>query len=176
MWPQPSPVAAAYRAPRAAAWDAGVADQRSTGKSGGGRAMSIWLGVAADPQAVSATARAGAERLLSDAARRAATPGLAPPELVALAVRLAAVPPPGPQPHHHRVARAMLDEAAQHHGGQVFALGNGDLVLLAPAAALRAAGRGDPLPDTLGRLLGDVGSGLVTVWRLPVEREHLLAY
>lgn len=138
--------------------------------------MSNWLGVATDPQGVPAAARAGAERLLSDAARRATTLGLAPPGLVALAVRLATVPPPGPRPHHRRVARAILDEAVQHHGGQVFALANGDLMLLGPAAALRAAGRGDPLADTLGRLLGDIGSGLVTVWNLPAERERLLAY
>jgi len=136
--------------------------------------MSNWLGVAVDPQGVPGPA--GAERLLSDAVRRATMPGLAPPGLAALAVRLAAVPPPGPRPQHRRVVRAMLDEAALHHGGQVFALGNGDLVLLAPAAALREAGRGDTLPETLGRLLGDVGTGLITVWRLPAERERLVAY
>jgi hypothetical protein len=136
--------------------------------------MSNWLGVAADPQGVAAPA--GAERLLSDAARRATMPGLAPSGLAALAVRFATAPPPGARPHHRRVARAILDEAVLHHGGQVFGLGNGDLVLLAPASALRAAGRGDALPETLGRLLGEVGIGLVTVWRLPAERERLLAY
>lgn len=138
--------------------------------------MSLWQGVTAQPQGLVLLPHAGAERLLSDAVRRVTAPGFAPPGMAALAVRLATAPAPGPRPHHRRIARAILGEAVQQHGGQVFALGNGDLVLIAPAAMLRAAGRAEKLPETLSRLLADIGTGLVSVWQLPADRAPLLAY
>jgi hypothetical protein len=119
------------------------------------------------------------ERQLLDAARRATTPGWA-----ALTVHFADFPPPGPRAHHGRIARAMLEDAAQRQGGQVFALRNGDLVLLCPAATLLGAPRpgaaaGETLPALLARLLrGNTPEGErpVSVLRLPEGRERLLAY
>ena len=72
-----------------------------------------------------------AERMLLDAAERAQRRGA---DVEALLLRLSQLPPPGAKPHHRRVARSLLDEAALRCGGQVFALRNLDLVLLGPAA------------------------------------------
>ncbi len=121
------------------------------------------------------------ERQLLDAARRATLPGC-----VALVVLFSQFPPPGPRPHHRRVARAILDDASQRHGGQVFALRNLDLVLLCPTATLRApatlrinGAAGESLPELLVRLLrGETADGLapVAIWQLPAARERLIAY
>jgi EAL domain-containing protein (putative c-di-GMP-specific phosphodiesterase class I) len=92
-----------------------------------------------------------AERMLLDAARRAQRRGAA---VEALVLRLSQMPPPGAKPHHRRIARSLLDEAALRRGGQVFALRNLDLVLLSPEAG---ASRG-----LLARLFGD-GNGVVQV-------------
>ncbi len=121
------------------------------------------------------------ERQLLEAARRATVPGWA-----ALIVLFSHFPPPGPRPHHRRVARAILDDAAQRHGGQVFGLHNLDLVLLCPTATLRAPAStrasgagGETLPELLVRLLrGETAEGQppVTIWQLPDARDRLLAY
>ena len=92
-----------------------------------------------------------AERMLLDAARRAQRRGA---EVEALVLRLSQLPPPGAKPHHRRVARSLLDEAALRRGGQVFALRNLDLVLLGPDAGASGA--------LLARLFGD-GNGIVQV-------------
>ncbi len=92
-----------------------------------------------------------AERMLLDAARRAQRRGA---EVEALVLRLSQLPPPGAKPHHRRVARSLLDEAALRRGGQVFALRNLDLVLLGPEAGASRA--------LLARLFGD-GNGVVQV-------------
>ena len=105
---------------------------------------------------------------------------------MALALHLSRLPAPGPRPHHRRVARAILDDAARRHEGQLFVLTNGDLVLLcrsarAGAAGAPAAGAPDPaaLPDTLARLLRmdmpDPGR-LTTVWKLDEALPALAAF
>ena len=75
-------------------------------------------------------ARAG-EALLADALDREAR---APLGRIAVVVRLSRLPPPGARPYHRRIAGALLEDCAQRHGGQVFRLAGGDLVLLAPPA------------------------------------------
>ena len=119
----------------------------------------------------------GAGEQLHDAVRRAAR---APQGLMALALHLSRIPPPGPRPYHRRVARAILEDTAQRHDGQVFTLANGDLVLLCrelppgrPPSARPTPGAAvsDPatLPDTMARLLrADMSdpSGMTTLWRL----------
>ena len=99
---------------------------------------------------------------------------------VALVLQLSGLPPPAPRPHHRRIARVLMQDAAQRHDGQVFALGNGDLALLCrlpaetrPQAAL------DGLPATLARLLRvdlpDPGR-LVALWPLATEAVALHRY
>ena len=113
-------------------------------------------------------------------ARRAArTPG----ERAALVLHLSRLGPPAPQPHHRRIARALLTEAAQRHDGQLFALGNGDLVLLcrhAPSPA-RTSAADDPasLKDNLARLFGGESAepeAMVSLWLLPAQEVFLIAY
>lgn len=92
-----------------------------------------------------------AEALLTDALAREAR---APQGRVAVVVRLALLPAPGPRPYHRRIARALLDDCAQRHGGHVFRLSGGTLVLLAAARAGSAPDAGPmALPGLLARLL-----------------------
>jgi len=121
------------------------------------------------------------ERLLLDAARRAVVPGW-----VALILRFSAFPPPGPRTYHLSVARSLLEDAVHRHGGQVFAMRNGDLVLLAGTAVLTAplpahggAAPGETLPDLLLRLFrADCAAPerLIGILTLPDARERLLTY
>jgi hypothetical protein len=121
------------------------------------------------------------ERQLLEAARRATLPGWA-----ALIVLFSQFPAPGARPHHRRVARAILDDAAQRHGGQVFGLRNLDLVLLCPTATLRAPATsrangtaGEAVPELLARLLrGETAEGVapLLIWQLPDSRDRLLAF
>lgn len=76
-----------------------------------------------------------AERMLLDSVQRATRRGFGTGALVLCLSRL---PPPGIRPHHRRIARSLLDEAALRHGGQVFALRNQDLVLLGPGSSAAA--------------------------------------
>jgi len=124
---------------------------------------------------------AAAERLLLDAAERALR---APRGRLALALHLARLRPPAPRPHHIRVARALLQDAAGRHGGQVFPLRNGDLVLLCadpdphgrePASPTSPHG----LQSAFARLFGadaPEAEALTSVWRLETEGEALRAY
>ncbi len=129
---------------------------------------------------------AAGERHLRDAAERA----LRHPEgRIALVLHLSRLRPPAPRPHHVRIARAILQDTAQLHDGQVFSLGNGDLALLCrddddddddraggDAAAASSPGR---LPSVLGRLLRpDVADAatLMSRWRLAGEGHAVLAY
>ena len=121
----------------------------------------------------------GEEHGLTEAVRRAAR---APHGRMALALHLSRLPAPGPRPHHRRVARAILDDAARRHEGQLFVLTNGDLVLLCRSARPgHAAAAPDPaaLPDTLARLLRmdmpDPGR-LTTVWKLDEALPALAAF
>lgn len=76
-----------------------------------------------------------AERMLLDAVQRATRRGS---DMGALVLRLSRLPPPGVRPHHRRIARSLLDEAALRRGGQVFTLRNHDLVLLGPDSSAAA--------------------------------------
>ncbi len=121
------------------------------------------------------------ERQLLEAARRATQPAGA-----ALMIAFSQFPAPGPRQHHRRVARALLDDAAQRHGGQVYGMRNSDIVLLCPAAALRAPATSrantqslETLPELLTRLLRPEaadGFAPLAIWPLPEARDRLLAY
>jgi hypothetical protein len=124
-----------------------------------------------------------AERQFLDAAERAAR---FPRGRLALALHLSRLRPPGPRPHHRRVALALLRDTAERNEGQVFALGNADLVLLCRRnAEIRRVGRTatppDPLalPGLLGRLLrldAPDSAALVSLWPLPSAAAALLDY
>ena len=99
----------------------------------------------------------------------------APDGWAAVALQLSSLGPPGPRPHHARVARALMQTAAERGDGQVFTIRNGDLVLLcrdSPGASATAS-------DALRRLFpreGDDQGGVVREWRLPHGSAALLAY
>ena len=129
----------------------------------------------------------GEEDGLHEAVRRAAR---SPQGRRALVLPLSRLPSPGPRSHHRRVARALMEDTARRHEGQLFVLGNGDLVLLCravepgqPLAARPPHGPPPPdpatLPDTLARLLRvdlpDPGR-VTTVWRLENALAALAAY
>ncbi|MGH7083259.1 MAG: hypothetical protein ACREFV_12400, partial [Acetobacteraceae bacterium] len=119
-----------------------------------------------------------AERLLLDAAHRALR---APESRIAVVLHLARLAPPGPGPHHRRIARALLIEAAQRHDGQLFPLANGDLVLLCRPPATPAGSADDPgaLPGTLRRLFaGETPepNTIVSLWPLADQADRLLSY
>ncbi len=93
---------------------------------------------------------------------------------LALALHLSRLDPPAPRPHHRRIARAVLDDAAGRHDGQIFALRNGDLVLL-----FQTSEGGAALATTLARLFQvDVPNAdvLLSRWLLPADADALLAY
>ncbi len=93
---------------------------------------------------------------------------------VALALHLSRLTPPAPRPHHARIARAVLDDAASRREGQLFTLMNGDLVLL-----FTADDAGVSLSTTLAHLFAPDApdpSLLLTRWLLPVDEEPLLAF
>jgi DNA-binding winged helix-turn-helix (wHTH) protein len=96
-----------------------------------GGAMSLALTAApARPVPLPTRARRGAragELLLADVLEREAR---APQGRIAVVVRLSRLPPPGPRPYHRRVARALLEDCAQRHGGQVLQLCTGQLEAL----------------------------------------------
>ena len=133
------------------------------------------------------------DQLLVEAVRRAVRH---PERRMALVLHLSRLAPPAPRPHHRRIARAILEDTAQRHEGQVFTLRNGDMVLLCRAAefgretrSARQAGRQgarrpalpDPaaLPEALSRLMrADAAdpARLTTVWRLEHEPEAVASY
>jgi EAL domain-containing protein (putative c-di-GMP-specific phosphodiesterase class I) len=94
-------------------------------------------------------------------------------ERVALVLHLSRLHDPAPRPHHRRIARAILNDAALHHAGEVFSRGSGDLVLLCESA-------GAPeLLDSLGRLFGadaPAADRLLSLWTLPQDSSLLEAY
>ena len=123
----------------------------------------------------------GTERLLIDAAERALR---APRGKLALVLRLSVLKPPAPRPHHLRIAMALLQDTAQRYAGQIFSLGNADLVLLCagPDDDNRlVSGQASPLglPGALGRLFAadtaDAGN-LTTLWRLEDQAASFRAY
>ncbi|MBC7637586.1 MAG: hypothetical protein H7251_18530, partial [Acetobacteraceae bacterium] len=123
--------------------------------------------------------------------------GRTPSSRVAVVLHLSRLRPPAPRPHHRRVARALLQDTAQRHDGQVFVLRNGDQVLIclpgvpgagtAPRRILHdhpmmgSSPRLDPraLPPMLVRLMqidAPDPTRLTSIFTLPAEQSHLAAY
>ncbi len=105
---------------------------------------------------------AGAEIQLLEAARRAVRPArsarttalgapgsVAGTGRIAFVLHLSLLRPPAPRPHHRRIARALLQDAAHRYDGQIFSLRNGDIVLLCQDTGLidRGPGRSRPFAD-----------------------------
>jgi hypothetical protein len=109
-------------------------------------------------------AHANAERALMDAVERALR---LPHGKFAMALRLSRLKPPAPRPYHTRIAHELMQDAAHRLGGQVYALRNADLVLLAQHPA---DGRAAPftLPQSLQTLFGVDApeESLTTIWHL----------
>ena len=91
-----------------------------------------------------------------------------------LGLHLSRLAPPAPRPHHQRIARAVLDDAASRHRGQLFTLINGDLALLFPAFDSGVA-----LAATLGTLFSadapDPGL-ILSRWWLPDHLKEFSAF
>ena len=91
-----------------------------------------------------------------------------------MAVHLSRVTPTGPRGYHRRMATALLDEAAGREGGQLFSLGNGDMVLL-----FRPADEGASIAATMALLfqaeIPDPARAR-TVWPLPGAAVPALTY
>ncbi len=106
---------------------------------------------------------------------------LTPRGRLGLVLRLSALPPPLPRPHHRRIATTILEQAARLHDGEAFELSCGDIVLLcriSPGEERDGLHPAD-LPGLLARLLrADVAPThpLTTVWDLEREGTALLAY
>ena len=92
----------------------------------------------------------------------------------ALALHLSRLPGPAPRPHHVRIARAVIDDAASRREGQVFTLATGDIVLLFPAAD-----GGVGLATTLARLFAPDAPDadrLLSRWLLPADMPAMFAF
>lgn len=131
------------------------------------------------------------ERMLVDTIHRLCR---TPIGRVAVVLHLSRLRPPAPRPHHRRVARALLQDAAQRHDGQVFVLRNGDHVLICAAGRRASSRRGwrdhkpgggaarlEPreLPAMLVRLMqidAPDPARLTSVFNLPAEQDRLIAY
>lgn len=90
-----------------------------------------------------------------------------------LVLHLSQLLAPAPRPHHRRVARLVLDDAALVCGGQVIPRPNGDLVLLGETAGVGA------LIETLARLFrvdAPPNGRLLSLWTLPRDADAVLAY
>lgn len=134
-------------------------------------AAALWRTADGPARWPSAGTGATGEQILLDAAARAMRH---PRDRVALALHLSRLRAPAPRPHHRRVARAILADAAARREGEVFAMRNGDLVLLCRNGAEIAA-----LPGILARLLrleaADPAS-VASVWPLAQDGAALLDY
>jgi hypothetical protein len=117
------------------------------------------------------------EREFLFAVRRA---GRYPHGRMALVLHLSRLP--ASQPHHHRIARSMLQDAAQRLEGQLFALQGDDLALLCRGSSLPSdltrSMSSDPrmLPQMLGRLFNVPPANLVTLWDLGRDYQKLITY
>ncbi len=110
-------------------------------------------------------------RHLLDAVERALR---VPQGRMALVLHLSRMTPPAPRAHHRRIARAVMDDAAQRHAGQVFALHNDDLLLL-----FRSDDAGIAVTHTLARLFAiDVPdpARVTTLWTLARDGAAVLQY
>lgn len=98
----------------------------------------------------------------------------APHGRMALVLHLSSMARPAPRAYHRRIARAVMDDAAQRHCGQVFALHNDDLLLL-----FRSEDAGIPVVQTLARLfMADVpdAARVTTLWSLARDGAAVLHY
>jgi hypothetical protein len=91
-----------------------------------------------------------------------------------LGLHLSRLAPPAPRPHHKRIARVVLDDAASRHRGQLFTLINGDMALLFPPGD-----NGVGLAAMLGTLFSSDAPdpGLIlSRWVLPESLKELFAF
>ena len=124
----------------------------------------------------------GADHLLLDTVRRRLRQ---PDGWVAVVLHLSRLAPPAPRPHHRRIARVLMEDVARRHDGLVFAVANGDLLLLCrmgderrAAPTLRVASP-QALPDVLARLLradAPQPDQLTSFWPLESAGPTLLSY
>lgn len=91
-----------------------------------------------------------------------------------MVVHLSKVTPTGPRAYHRRVVTALLDEAAGREGGQLFSLGNGDVVLL-----FRPVDEGASIAATMASLFqAEMPDPAIarTLWPLPTAAIPALTY
>jgi EAL domain-containing protein (putative c-di-GMP-specific phosphodiesterase class I) len=117
---------------------------------------------------------ASSDQMLMDAAKRA----LATPRgrfvLVLHLSRMRA-----PRSYHARIARSVLDQAAQRHAGMVFARSNADLLMLChEPPGSDGAEQPAVLHAELSHLFGEepTDSELISVWRLGTQANSFKAY
>ena len=91
-----------------------------------------------------------------------------------LTLHLSRLAPPAPQPHHRRIARAVLDDAALYHRGQLFTLVNGDLALLFPPDD-QGIGLAAKLANLFAADAPDPGL-LLSRWSMPDHLAQLSAF
>jgi len=130
--------------------------------------MQVWTGI--DRRSGSASQPRLANGMLRQAIERQLRLNTVCSVLVLHLSRLMA---PAPHPHHRRVAQLVMDDAAQLHGGQVFARPDGDLVMISAAAAAMA------MVDTMTRLFRTDAPGvdqLFSLWSLPTDAAAVLGY
>jgi len=113
------------------------------------------------------------ERLLADAIRRAQRSGNQ--QLIAL--HLGSLPLP--RPHHRRIARALLQDAASRRDGQLFPMRNGDLALV--TAITDGGGETDPV--RLATIFAELfkadrpdPAGILSVWSIEHDQERIFEY
>ena len=102
---------------------------------------------------------------------------------VLVVLQLSILAPPAPRQYHRRIAHAILNEAAQRHGGRVFLLRNGDAALLCRQPGGASLGRSPVQPSLLPSLFArlfqvdlDGAEPLTRIWLLEEGGEALLAY
>ncbi len=132
--------------------------------------MQIWAGAEDAMTALLPDGVRVAEGALHYALDRAIT---ADADRAVLVLHLSRLPAPGARPHHRRIARAVMDDAAFAQSGQVFIRPGGDLLLIGdPGAAATLA-------ETLIRLFRLDGPGadqLLGLWDLPADADAVLDY
>ena len=121
-------------------------------------------------------ASSGGQAFLVAARRAAQTPRMR----LALILRLSEIVPDGPRGYHRRVARAIFQDAAQAHGGEMFELERGDMALLCQAkAGADLALHPNALSATMDRLFHidlSPDQRIATLWALERDSPALLGY
>ena len=93
---------------------------------------------------------------------------------VVLCLHLSRLPGAALRPHHRRIAKAVLNDAASRRDGQLFTLPNGDFVLLFPAPD-GGTSVWTALADLFAADAPDAGL-LLSRWLLPVDLDQLGAF